>query len=223
MRKEFIFLGTFAVMAIAAAAAAPEARACGFVDYGPVNVPAPKPISVSDRIVMAERHLDAERLAEAGAQAVAAYPHLRTTTVGTSPLETRAARILALALVRSNGLLAGVPGFSAENERTINLEWSVAVLRLVSAARPNEPVALADLGEALSALSKYETQGFDVLSGLADRDLLGSAHAYAALARLRASRGQRNETRTALERCEKMTRAPGVVCNVPAAVLASRG
>jgi hypothetical protein len=221
MRKKLIFLGTFAVMAIAAA---PEARACGFVDYGgPVNFPAPKPVSASDRIVMAERRLDGERLAEAGAQVVAAYPNIRTTTVGTSPLETRAARILALSLVRSNGALADVTGFSAQNERTINLEWSVAVLRLVSFARPNEPVALADLGEAMSALSKYESEGLTVLADLAGRDLLGSAHAYAALARLRASRGQSNESRTALDRCEKMTRSPGVVCNAPTAQLASRG
>jgi hypothetical protein len=221
MRKEFIFLGTFAVMAIAAA---PEAHACGFVDYGgPVSAPAPKPVSASDRIVMAERRLDGERLAEAGAQVVAAFPNIRTTTVGTSPLETRAARILALALVRSNGALTNVAGFSVENERSLNLEWSVAILRLVSGARPNEPVAQADLGEALAALSKYDAEATTVLADLADRDLLGSAHAYAALARLRAAHGESNASRAAALRCEKMTASPGVVCTVPPIQLASRG
>jgi hypothetical protein len=143
--------------------------------------------------------------------------------VGSSPLETRAARILALALVRSNGVLAGVQGFSATTERSINLEWAVAVLRLVSSARPNEPVAEADLGEALAALSKYEGEALGILRGLADRDLLGSAHAYAALARLQASRGQGTASRAALDRCEKMTSSPATVCHAPGAVLATRG
>jgi hypothetical protein len=223
--KKAIFLGA---LAVAATFSVPEARACGFLDYGSrldVSKRAPKaaPVSPSDRIVAAEQGLDQERLTEAGAQVVLAFPKIRTTDVGSSPLETRAARILALALVRSVGTLANVTGFSAENERTINLEWSVAVLRLVSGARPNDPVAQADLGEAMSALSKYETEALGVLADLADRDLVGSAHAYAALARLRAARGQGSASRAALDRCEAMTSSPGMVCRVPGALLATRG
>jgi hypothetical protein len=222
--KAAMFLGA---LAVAATFSVPEARACGFLDYGSrLDVskrPKATPVSASDRIVAAEQRLEQERLPEAGAQVVTAFPKIRTTDVGSSPLETRAARILALALVRSDGALANVTGFSAESERAINLEWSVAVLRLVSGARTNDPVAQADLGEALSALSKYETEALGVLADLADRDLVGSAHAYAALARLRAARGQSSASRAALGRCEAMTASPGAVCRVPGAVLAARG
>jgi hypothetical protein len=216
---------------LASVAAATDARACGFYTARleqpvPVQKKAPKATPVLapiDLISAAEQRLDEEKGAEAGVQVVRAYPRIRTTDVGASPVETRAARILALALVRARGALTGVTGFETETERAINLEWSVAVLRLVSNARGDDPTAQADLGEALAALPQYEAEGANVLGNLADRDLLGSAHAYAALARLRASKGDIAQSRAALDRCARMTKTPATVCRAPDARLALHG
>jgi hypothetical protein len=215
---------------LACAAAETDARACGFytasVEQAPKKAPKAKPaapLAPIDLISAAERHLNEERAAEAGAEVVQAFPKIRTTSVGASPVETRAAHILALALVRSGGALSGVTGFANDAERTINLEWSVAVLRLASGARGDDPGARGDLGEALAALPKYNAEAATLLGELADRDLLGSAHAYASLARLRAGQGDTAQSRTALDRCTHMTKAPSAVCVAPDGRLAVHG
>jgi uncharacterized protein HemY len=117
-----------------------------------------------------------------------------------------------------------VHGFTAttDGQRGANVEWAVSTLRQVNAARPNDPVALADLGEALATRNKYEAEALGILQDLADRDLMGSAHAYAALAHLHASHGQIDETHAAVERCELMARQPAAVCRAPDLRVASR-
>jgi len=213
----------------AAAAAGPDARACGYFDYREVrpavHVPKPAPIAASVRIANADQRLDEEHLTAAGAEVVTAFPTIRRVAVGASPLETRALHILSLAVVRGEGTLRGVTGFSgtAEAERATNLEWAVSTLRSIDAARPNDPVTQADLAEALAARNVHEDESLAILTDLAHRDLLGSAHAYAALARLRSSKGDAAATREALARCELMTRSPAVVCRAPDGRLALGG
>jgi hypothetical protein len=203
-----------------------DAHACGFVDYREsrpvIRVPRPKPVPIVDRIAAADQRLDEEHPAEAAIQVVTAFPRIRSAQTSASPLETRALRILALAVARSDGRIAGVSGLSGatEAERGANLEWAVGTLRSINAARPDDPVAEADLGEALATRPKYEDESRAILGDLASRDLIGSAHAYAALARLHA--GNAGAIRGALERCEAMTRSPTVVCRAPDARLALR-
>jgi hypothetical protein len=117
-----IFVGA---LAVAASASVSDARACGFIDYREsrprvhsLPVPRSRPVVVpaSDRIAAADQRLEEERPANAGAEVVAAFPNIRNATVGASPLETRALRIVALALVRADGTLAGVRGFTAATE-----------------------------------------------------------------------------------------------------------
>jgi hypothetical protein len=212
---------------LGAAAVASDAHACGFFDYVEVRPrvrPKPVPIAANERIATAVQRLEEEKLADAGTEVVTAFPTIRTIAVGASPLETRALRVLALAVVRGDGTLANVRGFSGRGaaDRTANLEWATGVLRSISAERRNEPVAQADLGEALAATAGKEEEALAILGDLADRDLVGSAHAYSALARIRASRGDADASRSALSRCELMTRSPTVACKAPDGRLAVR-
>jgi hypothetical protein len=214
-----IFVGA---LVVAAGVSVSDARACGFIDYResrprvhslPVARGRPIVVPASDRIAAADQRLEEERPANAGAEVVAAFPDIRNASVGASPLETRALRIVSLALVRADGTLAA-RGFTAatETDRVSNLEWAVSVLRMVDALRKNDPVARADLGEALAKRPKYEAESLAILADLADRDLMGSAHAYAALARLRVARGEAAASDRATRRCELMTKSPSSVC-----------
>lgn len=221
-------LASLVMAALLGAVAASDAHACGFFDYReirPVKArPKPVPVAANDRIAAAEQRLEEERLADAATEVVAAFPRIRTTAVGASPLETRAQRILALALVRGEGTLRGVAGLSGagETERAANLGWALDALRAIDAERHGDPVARADLAEALAARAKHDDESLAILADLTDRDLVGSAHAYAALARIRASRGDADAARAALQRCELMTKSPAAVCKAPDGRLALR-
>jgi hypothetical protein len=211
-----------------------DAHACGFFNYHPQVVvpqkvlpkkapvpvakavaPKPAPVPASERIAVADQSLDDEHLSNAAAAVLAAFPKIKTMQVASSPLETRAECILALAIVRSNGSLAGVDGFSSAKaaDRNTNIDWAISTLRQVEASRPNDPVAEANLGEALASRTGTEDEAVAILGNLANRDLMGSAHAYAALARLRASRGESFASSDATRRCESMTKAPEAVCH----------
>ncbi|HEY3817902.1 MAG TPA: hypothetical protein VGL81_12060 [Polyangiaceae bacterium] len=217
------------VLGALALATSSDARACGYFDYRQirpvVHVPKPAPIAANVRIANAEQRLDEEHLTAAGAEVVLAFPSIRHVAVGASPLETRALHILSLAVVRGEGSLRGVAGFAGTGatERAANLEWAASTLRALDVARPNDPVTQADLAEALAARPQHEDESLAILADLAGRDLVGSAHAYAALARLQASRGDMDATRAALARCERMTRSPTVVCRAPDGRLAFGG
>jgi hypothetical protein len=209
MRSNAALVG--AALLAAGACFAGDAIACGFVDYRaprPVErKPPPKPVPATDRIAAADQRLEEEHFAEAAGQVALAFPRVLTIPVGASPLETHAKRILALAVVRSDGRLARVTGLGA-----VSLDWAVSTLRAVSAARRDDPVAQADLGEALAASPRTEEDARRLLADLASRDLIGSAHAYAALARLQAKSGDVGDAHAALERCTLMTKSPAVVC-----------
>jgi hypothetical protein len=213
-----------------AATSTSDARACGFIDYRPVQPvrrapPKPKEpppvVAPVDRISDAEQQLEAEKPAAAGAQVLLAFSSLRTTEVSASPLETRALRVLSLSVVRGGGSLAGVRGFSDAAGRDANLEWAIGTLRVINALRHDDPVAAADLAEALSTRPKYEGEALGILEDLAKRDLMGSAHAYAALARLHAGRGDADGARADLAQCAGRTKLLGLACPMPDSHLAS--
>jgi hypothetical protein len=97
----------------------------------------------------------------------------------------------------------------------------VSTLRTINAVRTNDPVAMADLAEALSTRTKYEAEALQILQDLADRDLVGSAHAYAVLARLHAGKGDDGASRADLDRCRIMSKQPATVCKAPDGRVAS--
>jgi hypothetical protein len=215
------------VAALAAgSAASTDARACGFFDYREVRPVVKKPVFVAanDRIAAADQRLEEAKNEAAGLEVVTAFPQVRGVAVGASPLETRALRILSLAVVRADGSLAGVKGFAGTtaSQRTASIDWAIQTLRAVDAQKHDDPVAKADLAEALARSPRGEDEALSILTDLTGRDLVGSAHAYAALARLRSARGDATGARTALARCEGMTRSPSTVCRAPDGRVAMR-
>jgi hypothetical protein len=190
------------------------ADACGTAVYREIDTNA-------QLVAQAEQALSDGNFQKAASKAVQAYPALKIVKTGTLPLADRALRILALASVRADGGIAA-NGFrgKAAADRTTNLEWSVATLRSLNAARENNPSYQTDLGEALAKLPAYHAEAQKVLGELAAKDLLTSAEGYAALARLRAEGGDAAARDEAVKRCEAMSKTPAV-CVVPAAVAAA--
>ncbi|HSO33275.1 MAG TPA: hypothetical protein VLT33_12165, partial [Labilithrix sp.] len=74
----------------------------------------------------------------------------------------------------------------------------------------NDPTVQADLGEALSKTASGQAESLKILQGLAQKDLMGSPHAYAALAKLRTQSGDSAGAEAAIKRCEEMSKTPGV-------------
>jgi hypothetical protein len=120
------------------------------------------------------------------------FPNIRSVVPGADPITTRALRVLAVATVRSNA--------NAED-----LAWAVQKLRDIEKVKPNDPAVQADLGEALSKLPSGKTEAFAILSKLADKDLMGSPHAYAALATLKQEKGDAAGAQAAMNRCKEMS------------------
>ncbi|HLK38833.1 MAG TPA: hypothetical protein VKU41_18860 [Polyangiaceae bacterium] len=203
------------------------AHACGFLAYreetpfrpAPARVrlpPTAPPVVMApgELISSAEQRLEEEHFAAAAAAVLSAFPRLASTTDGASPLETRAQRILVLAVARSDGALTGVSAFGDKGKeaRASHLEWAIATMRVLESIHGNDPVAQGDLGETLAKLPKYEDEALGILAPLAERDLLGSAHAYATLARLRVARSEGAGGDEDIRRCRRMTKLPDAVC-----------
>ena len=113
-------------------------------------------------------------------------------TPGTNPISTRALRVLAVATVRSS-------------TKTEDLDWAVKTLRAINDVRKNDPAVQADLGEALAKTANGKVEALTILSKLADKDLMGSPHAYAALASLKQEKGDAAGASAAMTRCKEMS------------------
>jgi hypothetical protein len=219
MRNDSIVkvLGFCAVLSIAIAPA--TASACGdevapYVDYRVMGV------------AHAEQAVHEGRYVAAAGAVLRMFPEIRTTALGHDPIIDRAARTLALATVRAGGALAvdrEVPawiptGFhyatTADHEH--NLAWSVAKLEKLRTLTPNDPALESELGEALATIPSRHDDARKMLGDLAARDLVATPDAYAALARLRAEKGDEPGRAHALERCVAMAKGTRVCSVVPA-------
>ncbi len=196
---------------LAVLAAPRDAAACGSAIRLEVK-PLAKPSPVQE-IARAEKALESGQALVATQAVIGAFPKVRSTAAGADALATRALRVFALALVRSDGTAderkAGIPG-AQEWTRSANLDWAVQALREIDLKRPNDPSLRADLGEALAKVPPGEAEAMTILAGLEKKDLMGSPHAYAALARLREKNGDATGAQAAVKRCEEMTKAWGV-------------
>jgi hypothetical protein len=207
------------LLAIAAALApaalaltyASDASACGMSIRMDPTPQKPTPVQ---EIARAEKALEGGQNLVAAKAVLGNFPRVRVATAGANPLETRALRVFALAVVRSNGTVnektAGVGTQGTEWTPSANIEWAVQSLREIDAKRPNDPTVQADLGEALSKLPHGQGEALTILQGLAQKDLMGSPHAYAALAKLRSDKGDSAGAEAAIKRCEEMSKSPGV-------------
>jgi hypothetical protein len=192
-----------------------DAQACGMSVRLEPTPQKPTPVQ---EIARAEKALEGGKNVAAAKTILATFPRVRAATAGQNPLETRALRVFSLAIVRSSGAVneksVGLAS-PVEWTPTANLEWAVQALREIDAKRPNDPTVQADLGEALSKLPHGEAEALKILQGLAQKDLMGSPQAYAALARLRSNSGDSAGAEAAVKRCEEMSKVPGM-CKPPA-------
>jgi len=166
-------------------------------------------------IARAEKALEGGQALTAAQAVLANFPRIRSVTAGANPLETRALRVFSLAIVRSDGTVdekkarvASANGM--EWNPKSNLEWAIQSLREIDEKRPNDPTVQADLGEALSKTASGQAESLKILQGLAQKDLMGSPHAYAALAKLRTEKGDSAGAEAAIKRCEEMSKTPGI-------------
>lgn len=190
--------------------AAKDASACGAFfesEFVPRKAPEKK-LSPPELVAKAEEKLDANDARGAARSLVRAVPGLWKASLDASPLTARAAHAMALAVVRSGGD-PGVGGASPAG-RSANLSWAVSTLKALDLRRPNDPAIQADLGEALAKVDAHRDEARALLESLAAKDLIGSAHAYKALAALRSEKGDASGRETALARCEQVAVSPSM-------------
>jgi len=206
-----------AAFVVSSAVCERDAQACGMSVRMDPTPQRPTPVQ---EIARAEKALEGGQNLAAAQAILGSFPRIRTATAGANPLETRALRVFSLAVVRSDGTVDEKKARVASangNDWTpkANLEWAVQALREIDAKRPNDPTVQADLGEALSKTAAGQAEALKLLQGLAQKDLMGSPHAYAALAKLRTQNGDSAGAEAAIKRCEEMSKTPGV-CKSPA-------
>jgi predicted Zn-dependent protease len=186
------------------------AHACGMSVRLDPTPQRPTPVQ---EIARAEKALESGQNLAAVQAVLGTYPRIRSATVGQNPLETRAIRVFSLALVRSEGKAdekAAKVAVNGEWSPKSNLEWAAQSLREIDQKRPNDPTVQADLGEALAKLPETQKEALEILGKLATDDLIGSPHAYAALAKIRSDKGDASGAEAAIKRCEEMSKTPGV-------------
>jgi hypothetical protein len=145
---------------------------------------------------------------------LAAFPKMRAAKLGHDALETRAMRVMAIALIRTEGAIdARAWPSSTADERAASYTWAVRALRGMSVRAPTDPGVLTDLAEALSMRADTRAEARKILELLAPRDLISGAHGWAALARARLAAGDVDGRNAAVERCAKMARVPSI-CKV---------
>jgi uncharacterized membrane protein len=114
-------------------------------------------------------------------------------------LDARASRILALSFARD-------PWASKAD-----LQWMSETLETMRQAEDQKSPSLdADWGEVAARIPAEEDKAFALLSSLADRDLMGSAYAFAALARLAEVRGDAALAASSRARCTTIAADPAV-------------
>jgi hypothetical protein len=120
----------------------------------------------------------------------------RGAAMGLDKQRARAQRLVAVAVVRTEGLMAvsdAFPSVSA-GDRRANLEWAAGILRAFARVSDG-PAVQTDLGEALSKLPETRDEALRILGGLAQKDLVTSPQGYAALAELRLAQATARATK----------------------------
>jgi Flp pilus assembly protein TadD len=200
-----------AAFVVSSAAGEGDAHACGMSVRMDPTPQRPTPVQ---EIARGEKALEGGQNLVAAQAILGSFPRIRSATAGANPLETRALRVFSLAVVRSEGKVDEKAAHVAsangiEWTPKANLDWAVQSLREIDEKRPNDPTVQADLGEALSKTATGQAE-LKILQGLAQKDLMGSPHAYAALAKLRTQSGDSAGAEAAIKRCVEMSKTPGI-------------
>jgi hypothetical protein len=189
------------VVPVAIAGQPTEARACGESIAFEVD---PNVLLLSQ----AETNLSNGKTRAAALDALKVFPKIKSAKPGSSLLLPRAQRIVAMAIVRTDGLLSAGKEFQAStsDERRANLEWAQSTLRRLSAAKKNNPSTETDLGEALAKLPETQSEALATLDKLARKDLVTSAPGYSTLASLRQAAGDDEGRDAAMKKFEALNK-----------------
>jgi hypothetical protein len=171
-------------------------------------------------IAMAEKQLTEGKELDAAATVIRVMPHIQSLKAEKSALVARGMRVLALATARGDGSLkvaSQVPGYAqnswlgkTDKERAANLEWSIATLRSLNAAKKDDAATQTDLAEGLAHVDSHRAEAKDMLEKLAKKDLIATPEGYAALAKLRSDAGDGKGEKLALQRCTEMSKGSSV-------------
>lgn len=210
--RTFVCSGLFLGAALAIAADAPPASACGNVVSFDEN-------TRMQTMQTAERAMDAGKPAEAAEVALREFPHaydkpvLYQQVVGTGldRLGVRAQTMLAVAIARTDGLVPA--GYESHRvldarsaaERRKTLEWSIAILRAAEKLT-HTPALQTNLAEALSKLPETREEAHTILADLDKKDLITSRQGFRALAELCDEAGDTACRDAAAKRYEEMTK-----------------
>lgn len=121
-------------------------------------------------------------------------------------LFNRAQRTIALAAVRSDGAIdlgKDMRGKTAEQRRA-NLAWGTSILEIQAAAEPDNMLLRTYLAEALMHQVGGEAQAVELLSGLANDDLMPTARGFALLAQGQQRLGDVSGRDLSLQRCREL-------------------
>ncbi len=121
-------------------------------------------------------------------------------------LFNRAQRTIALATARADGAMdlgKGMRG-KTEQDKALNLAWATAVLEVQAAAEPDNMLLRTYYAEALMHHTGGETQALEILSGLANDDLMPTARGYALLATAQQRVGDVSGRDLSLQRCRDL-------------------
>ncbi len=121
-------------------------------------------------------------------------------------LFNRAQRTIALATVRSDGAIdlgKGMRGKTPE-QRTGNLAWATSVLEIQVAAEPDNLLLRTYLAEALMHQPGGDAQAVELLSQLANDDLMPTARGFALLAQGQQRLGDVSGMDLSLQRCREL-------------------
>jgi hypothetical protein len=217
--KKLVVAGLAALAVFGSVAS--DAKACGGE-----WVPAVEVDHRPEGIARAEKMMNRGQHSAAAASVIRMMPHIANLkTKKHDSLVGRAQRILAVALARNNGALAvekELPDYArgtwigkTAKERQANLAWSVAALRKLNETKKDDPAIQSDLAEALAKTDGGQAEAKEILEKLAEKDLIVSPEAYAALAQLRSQAGDDAGQKVAQKRCETMAK-DARVCKVSA-------
>ena len=185
---------------------APPAEACGNVTHEEIDAGV-KNVKIAAAALEAEDLARAKRLASAAASVLSmADEKTHGPRADLDGVYRRALRIAALATSRL--------GTASAQEKRHALD--LFEHGLLAAPGDPEPTLLADYAEVASRVDERMPQATMMLRSLATKDLIGSAHAYAALARMEKRAGDVEAEKRARDRCRTMTKKPAL-CGAPAA------
>ena len=131
-------------------------------------------------------------------------PEYRSAPRAPHPAEARGTFLVRRAH-RVNALAVSRDPASRLEERT-EAEQTLVYL---TKANP-DPTLEVDAAEAMSTLPEMEPLALMMLRARAEKDLIGSAHAYAALERMEAHRGNEMAASVAHGRCLRMAKHPAI-------------